>query len=96
MPDRFYLLLYSKYGEKMIYDDKDHEGIFLRVSPENLGTVKGRVSRLGDVLSETKYNDYSNILASIPSYLTDEFLEPIKRLEIPYYRQNHDNFIKGD
>ena len=87
-----HLLLDSKYdGEKMDFEQQaiGYEGLLLKVPTSNIGileSVEGRASRFGKILSETPFEEYVNVLVSMNGQYEKEFLDPFKRLEIPYYK----------
>ena len=92
----FHLLLYSKYGEKMDSDETStYEGFLMLTRPENHDSVLGRASRLGSVLSEKIDGSHGYVMALVKPYLSGELLSPLKALEVPYYKQYHDN-VEGD
>jgi hypothetical protein len=76
----------------MIFNEhvNEYEGILIKANPSNLEFVENKANFLGNILSETPYEGHVNVLVSVKDYLGDKLLEPLKRLDIPYYRVKSD------
>jgi hypothetical protein len=87
----FHLLLYSKYGEKMMLDEQenDYKGFVVKTNPWNFDTIRDRAAHFGKVLSDVSGNG-AYVVASVPSYLASRFLEYFDKSEARVYN------IEGD